>query len=102
VYETHPYPEKGRRWDKSFGEAGEKYPVYIGEWGYGKDDTNVLSYAQNLMDYAQQRNLSWAAWDFHPTAHPALIKDWTYEPTDFGKFVKDKLAAAAAARGSNN
>ena len=102
VYETHPYPEKGKRWDKSFGEAGEKYPVYIGEWGYSKNDTNVLNYAQNLMDYAQQRNLSWAAWDFHPKAHPALIKDWTYEPTDFGKFVKDKLAAAAAARGSNN
>ena len=102
LYETHPYPKKGKRWDKCFGEVSKKYPVYIGEWGYGKDDTNVLSYAQNLMDYAQQHNLSWTAWDLHPKASPALIKDWTYEPTVFGQFVKDKLAAAAVARGLKN
>jgi hypothetical protein len=101
VYETHPYPQK-KKWDKCFGEVSEKHPVYVGEWGYGKRDTNGLSYSQNLMDYAQQRGLSWTAWDFHPKAGPTLIKDWTYEPTDFGQIVKDKLAAAAAARGSKN
>jgi hypothetical protein len=54
-----------------------------------------------MMDYAQQRGLSWTAWDFHTKAGPTLIKDWTYEPTVFGQFVKDKLAAAAA-RSSKN
>jgi hypothetical protein len=102
VYETHPYPKKDKRWDKYFGEVSKKYPVYIGEWGFGKDDKNVSSYTQNLMDYAQQRNLSWTAWDLHTTAGPALIKNWEYEPTAFGKIVKDKLAAIAAARDSKN
>jgi endoglucanase len=101
MYETHPYPQK-KKWDECFGKVSEKYPVYMGEWGYGKRDTNGVSYSQKLMDYAQQRGLSWTAWDLHPKAGPTLIKDWTYEPTDFGRFTKEKLAAAAAARGSKN
>lgn len=104
MYETHPYPQK-KEWDTCFGEVSKKYPVYVGEWGYGGHEsagTNGVNYANSLMDYIQQRGLSWTAWDFHPKASPILIKDWTYEPTDFGQFVKDKLAAAAAARGSKN
>jgi hypothetical protein len=54
------------------------------------------------MDYVQQHHLSWTAWDFHVSAGPTLIKNWNYEPTVYGQFVKDQLAAAAAARGSNN
>jgi hypothetical protein len=100
IYETHPYPNKPN-WDKKFGDASGKYPVYVGEWGFGRRDTNGLAYAQNLMQYAKKHELHWTAWDLHTAAGPTLIKNWQYEPTVFGQFVKEQLATLAAARGSN-
>ena len=101
VYETHPYPNKPD-WDRSFGDASWKYPVYVGEWGFGGRSTTNLNYANNLMKYVQKHKLHWTAWDLHTAAGPTLIKNWRYEPTVFGEFVKEQLAVAAAARGSNN
>jgi len=103
IYETHPYPSK-RNWDKKFGNVSGKYPVYMGEWGFGGQGfggTNGPAYANKLMQYAQKHELHWTAWDLHPFAGPTLIKNWQYEPTVFGELVKKQLAAAAAARGSN-
>jgi hypothetical protein len=100
IYETHPYQNK-TNWDKNFGEVCWKYPVYIGEWGFSAHDTNGLGYAQSLMQYAQKHKLHWTAWDLHTNAGPTLIKNWDYEPTVSGQFVKEQLAAAAAARGPN-
>jgi hypothetical protein len=37
----------------------------------------------------------------HTAAGPTLIKNWEYEPTASGQFVKEQLEAAAAARGPN-
>jgi endoglucanase len=102
LYETHPYPNK-KNWDKCFGQVSRIYPVYVGEWGFGGHglgSTNGLEYAHNLMAYAQQHHLHWTAWDFHTEAGPTLIKDWNYEPTVFGQFVKAQLATAAGARSS--
>jgi aryl-phospho-beta-D-glucosidase BglC (GH1 family) len=102
LYETHPYPNK-KDWDKCFGEVSGKYPVYVGEWGFGGrgfGNTNGLDYARNLMAYAGQHHLHWTAWDLHPSAGPTLIKNWKYEPTVFGQFVKAQLATAAAGRSS--
>jgi len=101
IYETHPYPNKPK-WDKNFGDVSRKYPVFVGEWGFGGRGTNNLIYAENLMKYTRKHKLSWTAWDLHTTAGPTLIRNWDYEPTLFGKFVKQQLAAAAQARGSNN
>lgn len=103
LYETHPYPNK-KDWDTCFGKVSEKYPVYVGEWGFGGHGlgtTNGIEYANNLMTYTEQHQLHWTAWDLHTTAGPTLIKNWNYEPTLFGHFVKDQLAVAAAARNSN-
>jgi endoglucanase len=102
-YETHPYPNK-KNWDKCFGEVSGKYPVYVGEWGFGGSgfgNTNGLDYARNLMAYAERHHLHWTAWDLHPSAGPTLIKNWKYEPTVFGQFVKAQLATAAAGRSSS-
>ena len=106
IYETHPYPFKDTNWDGNFGAASEKYPVYIGEWGFGgsrrmNNVTNNLIYANHLMDYARQHQLHWTAWDLHISAGPTLIKNWQYEPTVFGQFVKDQLAALATVRAAN-
>lgn len=88
IYETHPYPWK-KDWDRNFGQASEKYAVLIGEWG---GSAKNLDYGQRLMDYARPRGLSWTAWCFHPSAGPTLIKNWKFEPTDFGKYVVEALA----------
>jgi len=100
VYETHPYANK-TNWDKCFGAVSEKYPVYVGEWGFSGNRTNNLEYARNLMDFVRQHNLHWTAWDFHVSAGPTLIRNWSYEPTVFGQIVKEQLAMAEAARSSN-
>jgi len=96
VYETHPYPQK-KDWDRCFGEVSRKYAVYIGEWGAGGGTTN-LEYGRNLIAYAQEHHLHWTAWDLHTSAGPTLIRNWSYEPTPFGAYVKEQLASAAAAR----
>ncbi|HLX94247.1 MAG TPA: cellulase family glycosylhydrolase [Verrucomicrobiae bacterium] len=105
VYETHPYPNK-KDWDKCFGEVSAKYPVYVGEWGFGGRNlggTNGLAYGQRMMDYIQTHAIPmWTAWDFSATAGPTMFKNWRYEPTAFGEFVGKQLTAAAAARGSKN
>jgi endoglucanase len=106
IYETHPYPFKDKDWDKNFGAVSEKFPVLMGEWGFGgrrlNNNTNNLNYAHNLLDYVREHHLSWTAWDFHVSAGPTLIKNWNYEPTVFGQIVKDELAKAAATRDSSN
>lgn len=105
VYETHPYPNK-KDWDTCFGEVSKKYPVYVGEWGFGGRNwggTNGLAYGQRLMDYTKAHGIPmWTAWDFSATAGPTMFKNWSYEPTAFGQFVREQLAGAAAARGSKN
>jgi hypothetical protein len=53
------------------------------------------------MKYAQKHKLHWTAWDMHTNAGPTLIKNWDYEPTVYGQYVKEHLAAAAAVRGPN-
>ena len=101
-YETHPYPNK-KDWDKCFGKVSGTYPVYVGEWGFGGHglgNTNGLEYARNLMAYIEPHRLHWTAWDFHTAAGPTLIKNWNYEPTVFGQFVKAQLVAAATVRSS--
>jgi len=96
VYETHPYPQK-QGWDHGFGEVSRKFPVFIGEWG-ASGNSDGLEYGKRLIEYVEQHEVRfWTAWDFHPSAGPTLIRNWSYEPTGFGKFVKDILATNAIA-----
>jgi hypothetical protein len=94
IYETHPYEFK-HDWDKAFVPLTDTYVVYLGEWGGGAQQ---LDYGRRVMDYVRRYNLHWTAWDFHPQAGPTLIRNWSFEPTVFGQFVKDLLADAATER----
>jgi hypothetical protein len=96
LYETHPYPSK-KEWDKSFGDVSRHFPVFVGEWGGG---TNDLNYGRELIEYIRQHDLPWTVWCFHPACRPAMLKNWDYEPSVFGQFVKDLLAADPAAQAS--
>ena len=98
VYETHPYPFK-KDWDRNFGEVSKQYPVFMGEWGGATKD---LEYGQRLMEYAQARGLHWTAWCFHPTCGPPLLRNWKFEPNDFGRFVKETLSGEGMEAATNS
>jgi len=96
VYGTHVYPWK-KDWDKMFGFLTDKYPVFVGEVGCEVDEKYEDPYVwgPTVMAYIQSKKLSWAAWSFHPTASPSLIRDWEYEPTSaWGSLVRQALAGA--------
>lgn len=89
AYDTHPYPWKDADWDGRFGDAGEQYPLIVGEWGGSESDS---LYFTQITDYMQEHKFSWAAWCFHPDAGPQMLQDWNYTPTYFGTVVKEELA----------
>lgn len=98
LYANHFYPgwETIPSWEARMVKASAKLPLLIGEFG--------ASYVMNPLDepsrrvaqvltILEKRKWNWLAWCAHPSAHPALITDWSYKPTSyFGAYVKDALA----------
>jgi len=104
VYVAHVYPgnfPKGEdqvaAWERSFGFLASTYPVIVSEWGFhngGDETTNgtLAGFARPLLDYLDQKNLSWVAYGyFIPDGEPPMLeKDWT-TLNEFGEFVKKRL-----------
>lgn len=116
VYEAHPYPsvywranpvdpskaDNATTWDEYFGYLTEVYPVFVGEWGYQTDSDNENEYAtavygttgdygRPLIEYMDKKGMSWSAWVWSDTWYPPMLKNWDYEPTEFGILVKEYL-----------
>ncbi len=102
VYDTHVYPGKDWKpefsWENAFLAPSRQVPVFVGEWGAnvgGPAPPGRGDPAQFLADVVgllrENGQLSWAAWDFHPAAGPTLIRNWDYEPTEFGRTVMGEL-----------
>jgi endoglucanase len=89
AYDTHPYPWKNRDWPEYWADAGELYPVIVGEWGGGVAD---MAYFSSLTQFLRLNKFCWCAWCFHPSAGPQLLEDWQYNPTPFGEIVMRELA----------
>jgi hypothetical protein len=52
----------------------------------------------HVMRALDEHHWSWVAWDFHTSARPNLISDWSYTPTSrFGVYVKQALAGSTDA-----
>lgn len=101
VYDTHCYPWKSTNWDGMFGNVGRKTAILVGEWG-GNFSEGYESYARKLAKYLRDNKFCWSAWDFHPSAGPTLIRDWTYAPTPLGQLVKDELAIPVVVDSTGN
>tara|TARA_R100000027_G_scaffold2734_9_gene2703 strand:- start:1101 stop:2756 length:1656 start_codon:yes stop_codon:yes gene_type:complete len=100
MYSWHQY-----NWHTGWAEkvlpVAEKYPVLVGEFGADVKKMDFLpediqedpyTWVPDMLGFIQMHQLNWTAWCFHPRATPVLIKDWTYEPTEFwGVFAKDAL-----------
>ncbi len=100
MYSWHQY-NWHTGWAKTVLPVAEKYPILVGEVGA---DTNKMDFiphdiqespytwVPDMLGFIQKYKLNWTAWCFHPRATPVLIKDWTYEPTEFwGVFAKEAL-----------
>lgn len=110
AYSVHPYPQKAglgqlqsheliARWDEAWGFVSERYPMiateigWVREGGYGahRPVINDGSYGPIIIDYLQQRGISWIAWVFDPEWSPVLITDWDYTPSEQGRFFREAL-----------
>jgi endoglucanase len=95
VYTAHPYnfPDKQPGdWTDDWGFMAETDPIFVTE--FGSFDCNP-SYPQQLIEYAEQRGLSWSAWAWFPggCGFPALIENWSGTPSAIGQVVKTALEA---------
>lgn len=100
LYEVHPYPGQANQhgpWDEYFGYLAEKYPVFVGEWGFDPNSLNENlkagseNYGEILLDYMRERRMSWTAWVWSPEWEPSMLKNWDYDTTEFGNFIKNAL-----------
>ncbi len=105
VYVAHIYPNtvpKGddqiTEWERRFGFLSSTYPVIVSEWGFhngAKDETvngTLEGFAKPLIDYLDQKNISWVAYVYHPPYDepPMLESDWV-TLNEFGQFVAKRL-----------
>jgi endoglucanase len=104
AYSTHPYPQKRNppweeQWEKDWGFAAQKYPMIATEFGFMSEDERgahnpVLgdeTYGEAIIDFFEERGISWTPWVFDPEWPPRLIEDWNYTPTRQGRFFRDKM-----------
>jgi endoglucanase len=100
AYATHPYFMKRKKpwelkWDENFGFAKGKYPVIATEFGFDlerieKGDNE--GYGEAIINYLEERNISWVGWIFDADWHPKMLKAWEgYELTGSGEFFKKAL-----------
>lgn len=100
AYVTHPYPGKCQpprepHWEKNFGFLADRYPIVATELGYYFEGEHNLiddgTYRAAIMNYFDQKGISWCAWVFDPKWVPQLIKNYDYEPTHSGHFFKQRM-----------
>jgi len=92
AYVTHPYsnmrPQPWEpRWDYEFGFVADKYPVIATEFG-GTVEGAPDTYGPTIFRYLKSKGISWVAWCYDPDWRPALLRDWNYNLSPSGEFVK--------------
>jgi len=99
AYTVHPYPDK-TDWDSNFGYLSSTYPLVVSEFGYGpagagehydKDNYTLGDYGTDIINYLDNKDISWIAWNFSASWQPRLLLDTNYTPSDSGSFFKTKL-----------
>jgi len=95
AYEFHPYPWKGEDWKDFIPPLSQKYPVLVGEWGFGPDlspDYNTMNYGRPLVNLCKELDIGWIAWIWHDEWKPSILTSLeTYDVTEFGALVKESL-----------
>lgn len=99
-YVSHPYPMKRRppwedKWEENFAFAAWNYPVIATELGFGFEADGATErdrYGERIVNFLEERGISWVAWVFDPDWYPSFIKSFDgYELTEPGLFFKKAL-----------
>ena len=102
VYKTHPYDSWGAIQNNyHLDDLNEIYPVFLGEFGTGAYMNQ--SDVDNLLDWAEEKDISWTAWLFNNEGPPTLLDPNTnrmdFIPSvPYGESVKARLQAFAQAQ----
>jgi hypothetical protein len=79
--------------------AKDKYPIYIGELGWGDwinpPVENHPTWFPKTFSWIDNNQYSWSGWSMHPGGGPAIITDWTYATVteSNGKYIRDRLTS---------
>lgn len=97
VYTYHLYHGSPRAdWDRLFGHASEKIPLFISEWGWSSLIRNRLTpfygtlsgFANPVKAYLDLHpQISWTAWSYDPACGPAM----TGKDQEMAEFVRSWL-----------
>ena len=95
VYTSHPYDFGDKQpnvWEDDWGFLAETDPIFVTE--FGSFNCNPW-YSEQVIDYAEQRGMSWSAWAWYPggCGFPALIDNWSGAASAVGQAVKTALEA---------
>jgi len=113
AYAIHPYPQKARPerntrkaffelWQQQWGHLADTYPLMATEMGWVKEDgygshipviNNDGTYGPSIVEFLQDRDISWTAWVFDPDWSPTMISDWNFTPTEQGRFFREVMQA---------
>lgn len=97
AYVTHPYEHKRTqpwepKWEEDFGFAAATYPVMATEFGFGVrpgEEIGPDHYGYAIVNYLEERGMSWVAWVYDPEWWPRMLKSWdTYDLTESGDFFR--------------
>lgn len=100
AYVTHPYPGKCEpprepHWEAHFGFLADRYPIIATEMGYFFEGEHHLiddgSYRDAIIQYLEQKGISWCIWVFDPDWVPQMIRNYDYEPTHQGTFFRSVM-----------
>lgn len=104
AYVAHPYPQKRQppweaQWEADWGFVAATYPIVATEFGFMAEGDRgahipVIGderYGEAIIDFFEERGISWTAWVFDPDWSPQLIRSWNFEPTRQGKFFRGKM-----------
>lgn len=104
AYVTHPYPQKRTppwedQWEADWGFVAERYPIVATEFGFMQADERGAhvpvigdeTYGEALIDFFEERGISWTAWVFDPLWTPPLLEDWEFTPSRQGRFFREKM-----------
>ena len=90
VYDSHVYPWKSNI-QLNVGNASFLYPVLLGEFAHPGGTTfsgqssfeSDVTWVPRMMDWVNTNNLHWTGWNFSNGSHPAMLVDWSYQPTSY-------------------
>ena len=108
AYAVHAYPQKAlpdepgkaaqfALWERQWGHLAQTYPLFASEIGWVREDgynahvpviDNSGGYGPMLVEFMEDRGISWTVWNFDAEWSPTMIADWDYTPTEQGRFFR--------------